>query len=97
MPIFQRLVRFEDEQGTVHYGELGNNTVDGSSYIGLYVNTFEGTTPWAEDFQATGRSARITKVRNAIWFAGRHLYLTKLQDLVPHSSRSNCYWRRAKL
>lgn len=63
---FQRLIRFEDLQGKVHYGELGSSNVDESSYPGLEVNTFEGSTPWSEDFHSTGKKAIITKVRTLL-------------------------------
>jgi hypothetical protein len=62
MSKFQRLVRFEDLQGTVHYGELGSSNVDESGYPGLELNTYEGSTPWSEDFHSTGKKAIIAKV-----------------------------------
>jgi hypothetical protein len=62
MSKFQRLVRFEDSQGQVHYGELGSIQVEDSSFTGLEVATFEGATPWSEEFHLTGRKAKIVKV-----------------------------------
>lgn len=62
MSKFQRLIRFEDPQGEVHYGELGSRSERHLSYVGEEVNTYEGTTPWSEDFHPTGMKAKIEKV-----------------------------------
>jgi hypothetical protein len=62
MSKFERLIRFEDPQGQVHYGDLGSSNVEGSSYVGLEVNTYKGSAPWSEDFHHTGQRAKIQKV-----------------------------------
>lgn len=62
MSNFQRLVRFEDTEGNVQYGELdtaGNLT---DQLIGLEVTTYDGTTPWSEDLKLTENRAKIAKV-----------------------------------
>lgn len=62
MSKFQRLIRFEDPQGQVHYGELDGCNVDDSGYEGLEVQTYNGSSPWSSDFYSTGVKATIRKV-----------------------------------
>jgi hypothetical protein len=62
MSRFQRLIRFQVAGGRVHYGELGSSKADDSAYAGLEVDTYEGETPWSEDFHLTGKKATIAKV-----------------------------------
>ena len=69
MSKFQRLIRFEDPHGRVHYGELGARIVDDSGYEGLEVHTYEGSSPWSGDFHSTETKARIGKVRKQAKYA----------------------------
>lgn len=62
MSKFQRLIRFEDPQSQVHYGEIGSSKEGDSRFIGLEVSIYEGSTPWSEDFHLTEKRAKITKV-----------------------------------
>jgi hypothetical protein len=62
MSRFQRLIRFQDAGGDIHYGELGNSDPGESGYVGLDVNTYEGDTPWSEKFHLTGKKATVEKV-----------------------------------
>jgi hypothetical protein len=63
MSKFQRLIRFEDPQGQVHYGEIGSSVEEDSRLIGLEVSIYEGSTPWSEDFRLIEKRAKIAKVR----------------------------------
>ena len=65
MSKFQRLIRFEDPQGQVHYGELDGCDIDDSGYEGLEVQTYNGSSPWSSDFHSTGMKATIRKVRKS--------------------------------
>jgi hypothetical protein len=62
MAKFQRLVRFEDAQGAVHYGEVSANIAWDADLVGAEVETYAGEAPWAEDFALTGTKAKIAKV-----------------------------------
>lgn len=62
MSNFQRLIRFEDAGGSIHYGELGNSEPGVSGYSGLEVDTYEGESPWSRDFYSTGKKAVVEKV-----------------------------------
>lgn len=62
MSKFQRLIRFQDPQGEVHYGELGSSGGESGGYAGQEVNIYGGATPWSEDFHPTGKKATIEKV-----------------------------------
>lgn len=62
MSKFQRLIRFEDHQRQVHYGEIGSSEEEDSRFIGLEVSIYEGSTPWSEDFHLTEKRAKIAKV-----------------------------------
>jgi len=62
MSRFQRLIRFQDAGGDIHYGELGKSDPDQSGYAGLEVNTYEGDSPWSENFHLTGKKATVEKV-----------------------------------
>lgn len=63
MSNFQRLIRFEDSQGQVHYGELGSGNAEDLNFTGLEVQTYAGSTPWAEDFCLTATTAKISRAR----------------------------------
>lgn len=62
MSKFQRLVRFEDPQGQVHYGELGGSDLPISNFTGRKVNVYEGSTPWSDEFYLTTKKGKIAKV-----------------------------------
>jgi hypothetical protein len=69
MSKFQRLIRFEDSQGHVHYGELGGSDLLVSNFTGREVKIYEGSVPWSEDFQLTGKKIKIAKVCICLPFA----------------------------
>lgn len=62
MSNFQRLIRFEDAGGTIHYGELGDSEPGVSGYSGLEVDTYEGETPWSRNFHSMGKKVVIERV-----------------------------------
>jgi len=59
---FERLVRFEDAQGNIHYGEVPSSIAWDADLVGEEVETYTGETPWAVEFKLTGRKAKIAKV-----------------------------------
>ena len=63
MARFHRLVRFEDPEGQIQHGELNSDTPWDADLMGIEVKLFtSGTTPWSDEFQLTGKSAKIAKV-----------------------------------
>lgn len=63
MAAFNRLVRFQDESGETHYGEVeiaGECTRE--SLTGLNVRVYEGGEPWDEGFVLTGKTRVIERV-----------------------------------
>ncbi len=63
MASFTRLVRFEDSQGQIQYGEVGEEWQSGLE--GRSVKIFDGSTPWDDDFRLTEKKATISKVWQA--------------------------------
>lgn len=55
-PIFQRLVRFRDPQGKIHYGEAPNK----EELVGTQVPIYTGDAPW--NLGSTTQTAEITEV-----------------------------------
>ena len=58
---FKYLVRFEDHEGNVHYGEASAEEAR-SDLTGLSVNIYEGSAPWDDDFHISDRRATIAQV-----------------------------------
>lgn len=56
MADFKRLIRFQDSDGAVRYGEAE----DGVDLVGQRVSVYSGTDPWA--LQMTGETAEVVKV-----------------------------------
>ena len=72
---FKRLVRFEDAEGVVNYGDVGDNT-GANGWEGADVEILEGDID--AGFKRTGRPARIKKVVEsgvvvAEWWTDRQL------------------------
>jgi hypothetical protein len=59
---FERLVRFEDSQGAICYGEVLASVAWDADLVGVEVETYSGEAPWAQDFALTGKKAKIAKV-----------------------------------
>ncbi|KAH8807703.1 fumarylacetoacetate hydrolase family protein [Xylogone sp. PMI_703] len=59
---FQRLIRFEDSEGTVHYGEVDTTGYLQEDLVGLEVSIYEGSEPWSADFRLTEKRSKIAKV-----------------------------------
>lgn len=59
---FNRLVRFEDQKGQVHYGEASIQDAQ-SDLIGQSLKIYEGSEPWDNDFHLTEDTATISRVR----------------------------------
>jgi hypothetical protein len=62
-PTFKRLVRFEDAEKQIHYGEIPAEISLLSDLIGLKVPIYEGNAPWDTNFLLTPRREAIVKVR----------------------------------
>jgi hypothetical protein len=62
MPLFNHLVRFENESGQVLYGDAPEDATTLDSLIGAEVDVFEGDTPWGATFQRTSKRDVIAKV-----------------------------------
>ena len=58
---FKYLVRFEDHEGHVHYGETSAEGAR-SDLTGLSVNIYEGTAPWDDGFHISEKKATIAQV-----------------------------------
>lgn len=64
MAHFQRLVRFEDAQGQIQQGELDADTPWNADLTGVEIKTYTpDTAPWSDQFQLTGKTAKIAMVR----------------------------------
>ncbi|OAG44979.1 hypothetical protein AYO21_00941 [Fonsecaea monophora] len=57
---FTRLIRFEDAQGAIHYGEAGPDW--DKDLHGQTVPTYDISDPWAAEFPLTGKHVAVTKV-----------------------------------
>lgn len=57
---FTRLVRFEDPQGKIHYGEAGPDWK--TDLRGQNVPTYDISSPFASEFPLTGQKSQIAKV-----------------------------------
>ena len=49
MADFNYLVRFEDQKGDVHYGEISAEDAR-SDLVGKSLNIYEGVSPWNKNF-----------------------------------------------
>lgn len=58
---FTRLIRFEDAQGKVHYGEAGPDWQ--KDLRGQKVPTYDISDPWASEFPLTGKQVQVAKVK----------------------------------
>lgn len=65
-PVFNRLVRFEDNHGGIHYGEISAKHKWTDSLVDLTVPVYDGTLPWEADFRLSERTAKIVKVLSPI-------------------------------
>ena len=59
---FERLVRFEDAAGAIHYGEVPAGVAWDAELVGVEVDIYDGDVPWGAQFAVTGKRARIAKV-----------------------------------
>lgn len=62
---FSRLVRFEDSNGTVHYGEAGSDWQ--KDLRGQTVPTYNISDPWDEEFALTGKEVQVAKVKRELY------------------------------
>ncbi|KAK5051554.1 hypothetical protein LTR84_003206 [Exophiala bonariae] len=61
MNAFKYLLRFEDENGNIHYGEAGGPGSEGD-FLQQKLKTYSGKTPWDPDFQLSDKTATIAKI-----------------------------------
>lgn len=59
-PSFSRLVRFEDVNGQVNYGEAGDEWHQ--DLVGRKVPTYNITDPFVDDFPLSGKEVEVAKV-----------------------------------
>ena len=57
---FSRLVRFEDSNGQVHYGEAGDEWQQ--DLVGRKVPTYNISDPFGDNFPLSGKEVEIAKV-----------------------------------
>lgn len=63
---FTRLVRFSNAQGTVFFGELGEEVAAAEDLIGRTVPVYTGSSPWEEDFTLSEKSEKIAQVGEVV-------------------------------
>lgn len=66
MANFKRLVRFEDDAGATHYGEVPESHRWQDDLAGVTLNIYEGGQPWESNFKLTKHTAKIVKVLSPI-------------------------------
>ena len=64
---FGRLVRFENDQGEVKYGEAPSDSL--TSLEGSSVEVYNGQVPWGPGFSKTGETDIIRKVSQGSYSA----------------------------
>jgi hypothetical protein len=62
--MFQRLIRFKDSRGTIHFGELGDQVINSQDgFVGKEVDIYKlGAAPWDGNFQLSGERTQIKEV-----------------------------------
>lgn len=85
MSKFQKLVRFEDSLGKIHYGELPSSVDWKAELVGQEVRTYEGGDPWSEGFHLTENSAKIVQVKTFLdsFYNGQDNQLIIFKGSVP--------------
>lgn len=89
MQNFTRLVRFEDQNGQIHYGEAGDQWE--KSLHGHTLPTFDGD-PLAGSLEISGKTAKVAKVRLLLqWakFTAKWMLITSDAGFVSTSIGSN--------
>ncbi|OAA65649.1 fumarylacetoacetate hydrolase family protein [Niveomyces insectorum RCEF 264] len=61
-PKFDRLIRFVDESGRIHFGELPKDHAWDKDLHGIEVAIYSGETPFDENLKLTGQKAVVKKV-----------------------------------
>jgi hypothetical protein len=79
---FDRLVRFENEAGTVLYGEVTAETPTANDLIGSKVDIYEGDGPWSADFKRTSNQDTIAKVSFDLLSSLQQAFGCRSQDLI---------------
>jgi hypothetical protein len=75
MANFKYLVRFEDQEGHVQYGEASAEA-SRADLTGLTVNIYEGSAPWNDDFRTSEKKATISRVLDARIYEDKRSELT---------------------
>jgi hypothetical protein len=60
--VFKRLVRFEDEEGTIRFGEAPE---DIDALLGRSVSVYEGDQPW--ELTPGNEQAEVSRVRGQVY------------------------------
>ncbi|EXJ70571.1 uncharacterized protein A1O5_06641 [Cladophialophora psammophila CBS 110553] len=60
--VFQRLLRFIDQDGNTRYGEAGSIT-DPAELVGACIQIFEGSEPWDSGFRASSTHKVVKEVK----------------------------------
>jgi hypothetical protein len=72
---FERLVRFKNPAGQIHYGEVEEKNSTAESLSGKSVLVYKGENPWDDDFERTSRKETISEVRTTPAIATFPLWL----------------------
>lgn len=59
---FNRLIRFRNSDGQLHYGEAGDLDPALETFQGQTVPVYEGQNPWDSDFNLTSDREKIAEV-----------------------------------
>lgn len=65
---FNKLIRFQDPQGTVRYGEVPQGVPWDADLVGLTVQLYEGAQPWDENFRLVQNTAKVAALLSPIPF-----------------------------
>ncbi len=93
-PKFTRLVRFEDLNGDIHYGEAGSDWK--ADLLGQSVPTYNASNPFEDEFAFTGKEAQVAKAR-AFLLPNQTLYADLRPGLMSIDQCPNHDRRRIEL
>jgi hypothetical protein len=74
--MFNRILRFRDSAGTIHFGELNNQIiVSADGLVDKEVEVYtSGAAPWDDNFKLSGECAVVKEVRISLYY---HLLFLK--------------------
>ncbi|OAG45108.1 hypothetical protein AYO21_00456 [Fonsecaea monophora] len=66
---FTRLLRFSNAEGTVFFGELGDEVANAEALIGRSVRVYSGNSPWEGEFTLTEKREKIAQLLSPVPYA----------------------------